>query len=187
MGHDGNSDEPLLPKTNQEIRLPTLYMMVGLPGSGKSYWVNEKSDYVDTENAYRYSTDEVIDNVAAEYDCTYDQVWSKLIDFATYVSNRECVDAIENECDIYWDQTNLSKESRRRKLQRFAGKGYRKIAVVCEAPTKEEWEVRLEREGKTIPDDVMNKMIDSFEMPTLDEGFDEIIRLKDLHEEDAIE
>ena len=53
--------------------------------------------------------------------------------------------------------------------------GYYKIAVVFETPPRTELKQRLaSRPGKEIPDAVVEGMLASFEMPTEQEGFDEI-------------
>jgi gluconate kinase len=52
---------------------------------------------------------------------------------------------------------------------------YRMIAVVFKIPDVEELERRLNsRPGKHIPNHVMKSMINGFQMPTVEEGFDEI-------------
>lgn len=158
-------------------------MMVGLPGCGKTYWIDNHSDYADNMYAYRYSTDEIVEGIAADYEVTYDDAWDKLIKFATYISDREVRQAIEDERDVYWDQTNLTETSRKRKLALFPD-SYEKIAVVAFPPVLKEWEKRLAREGKTIPDHILENMQGSYEIPTEDEGFDRIIKIKE--EEDIV-
>jgi gluconate kinase len=52
---------------------------------------------------------------------------------------------------------------------------YEHIAVVFETPDRIELKRRLDsRPGKEIPDVVIEGMLASFEMPTAEEGFDEI-------------
>jgi hypothetical protein len=52
---------------------------------------------------------------------------------------------------------------------------YEHIAVVFRTPNRDELDVRLSgRAGKHIPKNVVDNMIDSWEEPTLEEGFQEI-------------
>ena len=78
-----------------------------------------------------------------------------------------------NNLDVIWDQTSVSVSSRRKKFNTLPD--YEHIAVVFQTPPQEELERRLaSRPGKHIPAHVMRSMIDSFDMPSEDEGFKEI-------------
>ncbi len=75
--------------------------------------------------------------------------------------------------DIIWDQTSVSVKSRKRKFNMLPD--YEHIAVVFKTPEQAELTRRLSsRPGKIIPEHVMRSMIDSFQMPTEDEGFSQI-------------
>jgi predicted kinase len=75
--------------------------------------------------------------------------------------------------DIIWDQTSVSVASRRKKFASLPN--YEHVAVVFRTPEQEELSRRLAgRPGKTIPDTVLQNMIDSFEEPTEAEGFQEV-------------
>jgi gluconate kinase len=79
-----------------------------------------------------------------------------------------------NGLDLIWDQTSTSVSSRKKKFNTLPN--YEHIAVVFPIPEPDELARRLaSRPGKNIPEHVMRSMIDGFEMPTLDEGFVEII------------
>jgi tRNA uridine 5-carbamoylmethylation protein Kti12 len=55
---------------------------------------------------------------------------------------------------------------------------YSAIAVVFATPEPDELARRLaSRPGKTIPPEVIERMIENWEEPTLDEGFKEIWRV----------
>jgi predicted kinase len=54
---------------------------------------------------------------------------------------------------------------------------YEHIAVVFDTPSQDDLEKRLaSRPGKNIPWEVVNSMINNFEMPTEGEGFKEVWR-----------
>ena len=75
--------------------------------------------------------------------------------------------------DIIWDQTSTTVLSRKKKFNMLPN--YHAIAVVFRTPPESELMKRLaNRPGKTIPWSVVSGMINSFEMPSEDEGFKEI-------------
>jgi predicted kinase len=75
--------------------------------------------------------------------------------------------------DIVWDQTSVSVASRAKKFAALPD--YEHVAVVFATPEPEELTRRLaQRPGKTIPDSVMQNMINTFELPTESEGYREI-------------
>lgn len=158
-------------------------MMVGLPGSGKSTWVRQQADIestFDNLTEFCYSTDNIITDLAEEYGMTYNQAFPMLIEFATKV-NDEYLFTLLKKSDtytIYWDQTNLTRNTRRKKLNRFPGH-YEKHCVYFPVDTNNpDWYTRLNgRPDKTIPENVLNSMIATLEVPTLDEGFDSIINI----------
>jgi predicted kinase len=79
--------------------------------------------------------------------------------------------------DILWDQTNLTKKSRKGKLLQVPPH-YTKVAVFFSIPNLEELQRRLDsRAGKTIPRHVVADMIKSLEEPSLEEGFDLIVKV----------
>lgn len=148
-------------------------MMVGIPYSGKSTFVNDNasSKY---NFFYVYSTDDRIEEVCRQYEVKYEDYFKKLFDFATAISEKQLFDAIDNKMDIWHDQTNLTINSRKRKLNGIP-KYYKKIAYVMGFPSTTELERRMsKRTGKIVPMEIINQMITSYQPPTIEEGFDEI-------------
>jgi len=157
-----------------EKDMPTLYMLIGVPASGKSTWLAKQ----DLSNASVLSTDNYIEAAAKTFGKTYNDVFKDEIKNATSNMDILLIDAIAMNDDIYWDQTNLTIKSRKGKLMRIPD-GYRKVAVVFPTPDKKEWERRLNsRPGKTIPKNILANMVNSLEMPDKSEGFDEIVVVK---------
>ncbi len=78
------------------------------------------------------------------------------------------------------DRTNLTVKSRAKFIQKLKLHNYEIEAVVfpevgSEALSKEEWKRRLDsRPGKTIPQEVLDQMVDSYEIPLMSEGFSKI-------------
>jgi predicted kinase len=151
---------------------PVAYILVGVPGSGKSTWIaNQMFDWNKTVVA---STDNYVDQEARRQGKTYNDVWQNSMPDAVRHMASTVVDAVRDGLDIVWDQTSTAVPARAKKL-RMLPKNYRKIAVVFPTPDDKELARRLaSRPGKNIPDAVMKQMISGFVMPTKEEGFDEI-------------
>jgi predicted kinase len=146
------------------------YQLIGVPGSGKSTWV-------DTQNwalaCAKVSTDKWVEIYAKEVGKTYSQVFADFMPTAVDLMAKEAVAAREMGRDIIWDQTSVNVKSRKKKFQMLPD--YEHIAVVFKTPEHTELMRRLaSRPGKDIPDHVIASMIASFEMPSEEEGFTEI-------------
>jgi predicted kinase len=147
-----------------------LYMLIGVPGSGKSTWISNQDWANDIPVV---SSDRFIDEHAAKEGKTYNDVFADYIKIATRLMDNQVEICKANSSDIIWDQTNTNAKSRAKKLA--ALEGYEKIAVVFRTPEKAEHDRRLAgRIGKSIPENIMRSMIENFEMPTEEEGFKEI-------------
>lgn len=164
-------------------RKPSLYMLVGVPGSGKSTWIDRHLDHRDAqENVYVASTDDYIELIASSQNKTYNEVFKDFIKDAEKVMYQGVRFATENNMDIIWDQTNLTRKARAKKLIVIPDH-YEKIAMVFKTPEESELQRRLaSRPGKTIPEYILGPMIESLEWPEFDEGFD-VIWAADIYDE----
>jgi len=150
--------------------MPKCYQLVGVPGSGKSTWVSEQ-DWADT--CTHISTDKFVLAYAIAQGKTYSEVFNDFMPTAVDMMVAEVNQAREAGKDIIWDQTSTTVKSRTRKFNMLPD--YEHIAVVFQTPNRIELKRRLDsRPGKEIPDAVIEGMLASFEMPTEEEGFDEI-------------
>lgn len=146
------------------------YQLIGVPGSGKSTWVDEQDWAL---LCARISTDKWVEIYAKEVGRTYSEVFVDFMPTAVDLMAKEVVMAREVGRDIIWDQTSTTIKSRARKFNMLPD--YEHIAVVFKTPEKEELARRLaSRPGKNIPEHVMRSMIENFDVPTEDEGFKEI-------------
>lgn len=160
---------------------PKLIMLVGVPASGKSTWVQGKShdkliSAKEFEMASIHSTDQIIEDIGFQYGMTYNEAFD-CIKFAEKVFFHRLQKSAAIGHDIIVDRTNLSVKSRKRILDIVDQVGdYKKIAVVFDTPNSEEHDRRLaSRAGKTIPRHVIDSMKTSMTPPTKEEGFDEIV------------
>ena len=164
------------------MNMKNIYILVGPPGSGKSTWVEKEFQ----GECSIVSTDNIIQAVADDEGKTYNDVFSTYIkvaeqmmwsDFDVYVSG--------GYDPIVIDRTNMSIKARAKFFERLKnfhkGHGYQLHAVVFPKPEDEEHERRLNsRPGKTIPWEVINGMLASFQMPTTQEGFASVTIIEDF-------
>ncbi len=150
--------------------MPKCTILVGVPASGKSTWLQE---HIPMANVM--STDIVIENVAKSYGMTYNEGFKDLISFADKVMWRHITLAHMRQEDYVIDRTNLTAKSRAKFIQKLKLHRYEIECVVFPTPEPEEWKRRLDsRPGKTIPQEVLDRMVDSYEMPLMSEGFTKI-------------
>lgn len=158
---------------------PTLWMLIGVPCSGKSTWVENQIG--DNDNIFIASTDNLIDAIAKLNHKSYNDVFHDTIKDAEKTMYKGLAIAVQDNMDIVWDQTNLTRKNRAKKLILIPDH-YEKIAVVFSIPPIDELEKRLaSRPGKNIPENVMRNMVYSFEYPEKDEGFDYILTQAEDH------
>jgi len=147
-----------------------LYMLVGVPCSGKSSW---HCDQEWLQHAAYISTDIYVDEYAKNSGKTYSEVFNDVMPLCVDYMTGDVVHAREAGQDIVWDQTSTTVKSRAKKFRMLPD--YYTIAVVFRTPPRDELDVRLSgRPGKHIPKTVVDSMIAGWEEPTLEEGFKEI-------------
>lgn len=152
-----------------------LYVLVGVPGSGKTTWIaHQKFDW---DKTVIISTDKLVEKYASLVGKTYNEVFKEYMPTAVNLMAAEARQAFKDNKIVVWDQTSTTQTTRAKKL-RMAPEHYTKIAVVFEVPKTELHAKFLDRPGKTIPDEVMQSMIKNFSHPTVEEGFDRIIKAK---------
>lgn len=150
--------------------MPKCYQLVGVPGSGKSTWIDSQDWSVPCA---RISTDKWVEIYAKEVGLTYSEVFEAFMPTAIDLMAKEVIAAREMGRDIIWDQTSTTAKSRARKFNMLPD--YEHIAVVFRTPADKELMQRLaSRPGKEIPWTVVSSMIENFEQPTEEEGFTEI-------------
>lgn len=147
---------------------PFFYMLVGLPGSGKTYWRNRFIEH--NPHFVAVSSDDYIEETAKQGGSTYSEVFTKAIGDATKYVNDQFAASVERGNSMVWDQTNLTKHKRYQLLSQLPG-SYIKVAIYFEVDEHIRQKRLLDRPGKVIPYDVDLKMQQSYSRPTVDEGF----------------
>lgn len=156
--------------------MPKCYMLVGVPASGKSTFSYDNFDL-----GTIISTDAIIDYISHTYGMTYNESFKDLIGFAEKVMWKNINSCIERGLDIIIDRTNLTEKSRKKFIDKLKPFGYTFQAIVfpevgSAALSEEEWKRRLaNRPGKTIPDHILESMVDNYEIPLMSEGFEKTI------------
>lgn len=146
--------------------MPTLYVVVGIPASGKSTWASHQ------KNAVVVSSDAIREEL---FGSAKVQKAPKMV-FAEF--HRRISLALAAGRDVVADATHVSIDSRLETL-RNAPAGTTKIAVLAYVPLEKALQNNLKRE-RHVPERVIRQMVRQLhdEPLSLDEGFDEIIYLK---------
>lgn len=156
--------------------MPKAYILIGIPGSGKSTWIAQQP--FEWDRTVIASSDSYVERFAKEKGKTYSDVFKDYIRTATSLMDADVKHAIENQLDIVWDQTNTTVGSRAKKLKLLPN-NYEKIAVVFSTPEDRELARRLaSRPGKTIPPEIIASMKSQLHEPLESEGFNKIIYVK---------
>jgi predicted kinase len=150
--------------------MPKVYVLVGVPGSGKSTWIAQQ-DWVG--DCVVVSTDHWIEVFARDQGRTYSEVFELFMPAAVRAMSAQVSLAQQQGRDIVWDQTSVSVASRAKKFVSLPD--YEHVAVVFATPEPAELARRLgQRPGKVVPESVVQHMINTFELPTESEGYREI-------------
>lgn len=158
-----------------------IYILVGPPAAGKTTWIQKEFQ----GEVFTVSTDDIIQEIADEEDTTYDETFAKYMKVAEKMMWEDFDNYVAGDYSpIIVDRTNMSVKSRRKFFERLRnfhkGHGYKLHAVVFPKPEDAEHARRLNsRPGKTIPWEVINGMLASFQMPTEAEGFESVTIIED--------
>lgn len=127
------------------------------------------------------STDKIIEQVAGNYGMTYDEGFKDIIGLAEKIMWRQITKYLIRGNDFIIDRTNLSAKSRKKFIDKLKLHGGYEIECIVfpevgsEALPEDEWKRRLDsRPGKNIPQEALDRMVDSYEIPLMSEGFTNI-------------
>src|SRR3954447_729241 len=155
--------------------MPSVYVLMGLPGSGKTTW--RSRCVAEREGAaHAVARDDVVENIASLHGITYAEAWrtfSKIIDKEF---RRRLTEAFTLDKDVVVDNTNLTAKDRRRIFSR-APEDWEKVGVIFDVP--EQWLVhrlltRTDAGGKRIAPWLVQRMRLDW-VPPAPEDFDRIL------------
>lgn len=140
------------------------YMMVGLPGSGKSYYAQKLPDVViHSSDAIR---EELLGNIS-------DQSNQELV-FQTL--HDRVLEDLRIGKNVVYDATNINFRRRQQFLSQVRALRILNLNAVC-VFTAAHYSKCLENNAareRTIPESVIKRMYENFDIPMMSEGWDEI-------------
>ncbi|CAD5208665.1 unnamed protein product [Bursaphelenchus xylophilus] len=151
----------------------TVLMMVGLPAAGKTFWVRHYLREHPNEHWVLLNTENVI-NLMKVNGVPRKRVhhgrWDMIMGLAAKALNRSFGLACRRRHNYIIDQTNVSRDARKRKLQVF--KDFLRKCVVI-VPPEEEFEHRQLRQarqetGSTLPAEALLELKATFALPAQD-------------------
>lgn len=158
----------------KNIKEPFVMMLIGPTLSGKSTYI--RNNY---PNTTVISRDEIVMEVfgSRDYNLAFKEVDQKEVDRVLATRLKEANDLKTN---VIVDMTNMVVKRRMTTLRNF-DESFSRVAVVFPILSEEEYTKRNidrnDKENKWIPPFVIKSMIDSYQEPTLEEGYDRIIIL----------
>lgn len=142
-------------------------MMVGLSGSGKSTFASK----YDIPNTYfetkRISSDEVRERICGD---AKDQSRNNEV---FEILHKEIINALKSNYNVIFDATNLTIKDRRSILQKIKNIPCIKRCIIMTTPI-DICRKRNSIRDRVVPDDVITRQINKFEIPFYEEGFDYI-------------
>lgn len=153
---------------------PTLWMLVGLPGTGKSTWRHTQIGRNPRPTGL-VSSDDLIEGAAKGAGLSYREMFD-LIDWKVMRARLLAKTAamVKERLDIIVDRMNMTEATRDAFLE--LARGYRRVAVICDAPVEHLVATNKAREplGRNIPGHAFNKAIRDYERPSRREGFHQV-------------
>lgn len=136
--------------------METIYVMCGVPGSGKTTFSRK---FAEEKGLERFSFDEM-----------------RCFRLAEYI--RPALEAMRKGKNVILDTTNLRINVRKKVLQEVADIPCRKVVVYMDTSLEQCLYRNAHRETR-LEDFVVESSYRSLQKPTLDEGWDEIIYVKE--------
>lgn len=155
---------------------PIAFMMVGLPYSGKSTYVKSRKFLGELPQV---SMDDEVERLCVSKGLTYNTGFSEVAGDADKAVKARVRELLDSHQSFVWDGTNLTRKSRAKKLNQLRASGYSVVAI--EMPTLNpvtEATRRLSRLEKVIEDPILERMRESFEHVSVDEGFDMVYHVE---------
>jgi len=170
----GEYEKPRGEEVNLEKQV---IILCGLPASGKSTYAGHDifEEYVkkDNDSAYCISRDIILESNTAGED--YNEKWKNADQNEVNNLLQKSFNKVKehNFKKVLVDMTHVSKKSRIKSLSHFDNSYWKKCVVFL--TDLDEIKLRnSQRCGKIIGEEVYDRMMKSFYLPTLGEGFDEI-------------
>lgn len=143
-----------------------MYLMIGAPGSGKSYYIKQHlkpGEIVISRDKIRFGMLGDKD----EYFSKEKEVYNEFI--------RQIDAAIAADATFYVDQTSLNRAARNKLFSRLKYKPNKIIAIYINTPLDRILTQNAQRTGRAfVPESAVINMYNTIEKPRKEEGFTEI-------------
>ncbi len=150
--------------------------LVGLPGSGKSSYAEATFPY----HAI-ISNDQIIQAIADNMDKPFMEVYPHVAEASNKICHADIIVLSYSGENLVIDRTNMTVASRAQNFKLlYKPELYKKTAIYFDTP-KELIKLRLAKRnssGKVIADEMLEQFEARFQMPTQEEGFDEVITIR---------
>ncbi|MBI3968129.1 MAG: ATP-binding protein [Chloroflexi bacterium] len=152
-------------------RRARLYVLVGLPGSGKTTYARTRLPL-----ALRVSLDDLRQMLT-------NRDYVAELEGVVHAGGRALLDAVAREAaktgtDVVFDATNLTRERRALPIEVARRHGLSPVAVWVTSAVSAALARNAARK-RHVPEDVIARFAAGLEPPSLDEGFEEVIRTED--------
>ncbi len=155
-----------------EKEKPIAYVLVGLPGSGKSTWAAAHPEHLPIA-----STDEFIESYAAQRKVTYAQAFREYNMKAKLLLRERLNSLIAQKASFIWDQTNITIRKRRAVYNKLHPS--HRVVFVCFCVPIEVCIARAEERERRTNEFINRRLIELWStmttFPTADEPNDGII------------
>lgn len=147
---------------------PKLIFLVGPPACGKSTYAKRTFQ---NDHTIILSSDGIRkelfgdENIQTENEAVFSTLYERM---------RK---SLKEQKDVVIDATNINKQTRKYVFDALGNTPAEKIAIVIDTP-KEICHKLNKGRRRVVPDYVIDKYFDIFEMPTFEEGFDKIEKIK---------